>query len=1193
MALSSQKSIEQLSQELLAGAASLSGSARRVFRWQAALCWLAAGTAVLLVLLIGDMLLRREELGLRVMSLLAWLAVVVWGAFRWLRPAWNFAPTPIQVARWIEQRQPGGDQRLSTAVELASLPIDETRYGSRGFREFALRQWSAQGNLPDWQQFLDTARLRRAALACGALFLMLAGLTILWPGEMRVAMARLAMPWSAHHWPQRDRLVFRDPPSVVAIGSEVQLEIVDSYPPLPERVELQMRSTAANSSALQSSFETIQVAETAVGNLPTVNASIEVRAIGGDDRSMAWHRIEVVQPPQLTDYQFIVQPPAYSGLAKTEVIGRRIAVLVGSQVEFRGRFSQPIKQVAIQLRDQPTADSKQEKLSARISNDGELLLGAENGGPLILQQSLDWQLTIVTADGLEMQLPERWRIEATVDAPPLVAMQTSDMSELSANAQLALKGAASDDLGLEEVVAQLRVAGDENVPPTSLPIWSAKSNPSTVDELSDAARRELTIESQWNISQLSGLVTGQRIEVWLEARDSAGQWGRSDKQEFAIRDPQDLVNSIQGRQGQLLEMVRELVDTQRRNSQLFSRADEVARQSDRIEREQLDLFRNVVGVQRTISQQFQADGQRDGHGDGLKNEIAKLSELLTQNRLDGTELADELQALQNKITELGEGVLQTAARTSEESLQVAQALHNSQTSVASKLSQVNQLTAEAQTDALRGLESLLDRLARNEAVQQVQRELAQILNQQNTLRSETDKLQLERLSSTNSAELGAKQTALSADQQGLARRLDDLVRRAEELQASASADQQSLRTQLERATQSLNKSQASAKMRRSTEEIRSEKFAQAALTQQEVAQLLAATLQQLGAGNISQLGSLQNRVDGLRQTSQELSQLAQEQTRLAEQWNNGNAGRDNEQLLREQSALQERTRQQASAAEQVGDASLTSELENAASEQQTAQSSGQRQNFQQASAAGKRAAEQLEKSAERLQQRAGDLEQQVAEQQLSELTVAIEQLAAEQRPVAESFSQLSQSTVDSQQEALQAEIRQTASQQESVRQVLRDVRGKTSKLPTFDWTLEQAEGSMSRAVAAAQRYRVQPDANDAAAEALRLLELAAAAMQNEAPQKTADDEQQAKGDAAEQDSPTSQLRPLPMIASLKLLRSLQHEIIMRTNAAESAGDSARRSQKLNELSVMQHALGKQIDQLLREIAAANDTGENR
>lgn len=1189
MTLSSEKSIEQLSRELLSGATSLAGSARRVFRWQAALWWLAVGTGALLVLLLGDMLLRREELGLRLLSLLAWLAVLIWGAFRWLRPAWKFTLSPIDVARWIEQRQPGADQRLSTAVELASLPLDETRYGSRSFREFALRQWSAQGIVPEWHHYLDMGHLRRAAWSCGALVFVLVGLFFLWPNETQVAIARLAMPWSAHHWPQRDQLAFRDPPSVVAIGSEIQLEIVDSCPPLPERVELQMRSSGASSSVLQSSFETIQVGDMAVGNLPPVTASIDVRAVGGDDRSMPWHRIAVVQPPQLTDYQFVVQPPGYSGLAKTEVIGRRIAVLAGSQVEFRGRFNEPIKQVAVKVLSQPATDSKQE-LSARMANDSRRFeLGSVTGGPLTFQQSLDWQLAIVTAEGLEMLLPERWRIEATADAPPLIALQSSDLAELSANAQLVLRGQASDDLGLAEVVARLQVVGDENAQLASLPIWNDTSITSSVVDLNDA-QRELTIETPWNISQLSSLSVGQRIAVWLEARDSAGQWGRSDKQEFAIRDSQDLVKSIQHRQSQLLERVRELVDTQRRNSQLFSRADELARQTNRVEREQLDLFRNVVGVQRAISQQFQAEGQSDG----LTKEIAKLSELLNQNQLDGTELAQELQTVHNKISELGSGALRIATRTSEESLQIAQAMHNDQDSSMANLTEVNRRATDAQAAALRGLENLLDRLARNEAVQQVQHELAQILNQQNTLRGETDQLQLERLSSTNAEKLRAKQTALSADQQGLARRLDDLVARAEELQASAGADQQSLKTQLDRATQTLNQSQVSAKMRRSTEEIRGEKFAQAALTQQEVAQHLTETLQQLGAASSSQLGNLQNRADGLRQTGQELSQLAEEQSRLAEQWTGPHAARDRDRLLNEQSALQERTRQQTNAAEQVGDARLASELQNASSEQQTAQSSGQQQKFQQASAAGQRAAKQLEQSAQRLQQRAGELDQQVAEQQMSELTVAIGQLAIEQRPVTENFSQLSQALVDREREQQQqAEIRQAAAQQESVRQVLREVRTKTSKLPTFDWTLEQAESSMSRAVAAAQRYRVQPDANEAAAEALRLLELAAAAMQNETPQKAADSEQQSNAGDSKADDQADQQRPVPMIASLKLLRSLQQEVNERTNAAESASDSARRSQKLNELSVMQQALGKQIEQLLREFAAANDTGEHR
>jgi hypothetical protein len=1027
LAATPEKSLEQIRRELLLGAGGLAHSARRVFRWRASLWWIALGTAVLVLLLVVDMWLRREEVGLRVLSVLTWAAAMVAGAYGWLRPAWRFSPTPVEVARWLELSQPHLGQQLSTALELASLPAHESRYGSSEFRDCALRQWSSAGQVPNWSRHLDTGGLRRAAWVSGSLLAILVGLWWVRPDDTSVAFARLTMPWSATRWPQRDQLMLRDPPSVVALGSELQLEIIDQRPPLPERIEVHTRLVDGGESPQLtpsqrtplSTLQAIQVGDLAVANLPPLTRTIEVRAVGGDDRGTPWHRIEVVQPPELNEYQFRVQPPAYSQLPSAEVVGRRIAVLAGSQVSFLGSFSEPVRQVNVvelslptrspdlsqtnsltSKADQVTAaqaadvhsaiESTAMKWLAHVGSDQRSVrLGDSAAQPVQMDQSLSWQLSVVTATGLELHLPQRWQIEVTPDVPPVVAMQAAELAELAADGRLALQGMATDDLGLEELVARLRVEGIESAEPYRLPIWSASAVHSS-DSQPGSQVRELKVDAPWNIAQTIALKSGQRISVWLEARDNAGQWGRSAAREYAIRDPQELVQSIQQRQDQLLHKVRELVDTQRRNSQLFSRAAELARNEAQFDREQLDLYRNVAQVQRALLRQFSSTEAQAGPQTGLSQDIVKLRELLEQNRLDSSELAQELTSLQATIAELEAGPMRDATDTSEQSLRQAQAVQTADNAepARSSLKETNERTAQAQAQALRGLESLLDRLSRNEALQQVQRELAQILNQQNGLRRETDQLQLQRLSSSDQELQRTTQTALSADQQGLARRVDDLVRRAEELRAAASQDQQKLQTQLERATQTLVQSQTSAKMRQATDELRSERFAQAATTQQKVAELLEQTLQELGANNSTQLGSLQNRAEGLRQTGQNLAQLAEEQADLSAQWDDAQAARLNEQLMAKQNQLTERTQSQADAAATIGDSGLANDLQSALGDQRLAEQASQQQDLQRAAQAARRAAEQLAQSAQQLRQRAEQLEQQVAERQISELAEA-------------------------------------------------------------------------------------------------------------------------------------------------------------------------------------------------------------
>jgi hypothetical protein len=1224
------KSLEQIRGELLDGAGGLATAARRVTRWQALLSWLTVGLLSLVALLLLDMLLRREEVGLRVLSLAAWLSMLGWGASKLLRPAWRFSPTPIQVAQWIEGVRPELGERLSTAVELANLPAADSRYGSNRFREAALRAWATSGQSLHWSRHLQRRGLHRAGslllVVCGALV----ALATVWPTEMGVAFTRLTVPWGSTPWPRRDQLKILQLPAVVAAGSELQLEVIDERPPLPDGIELQMRGVGAAEARQVRTLETVAIGDLAVGNLPTITAPFEVRAVGGDDQRMPWQRVEVVQPPELTEFRFVIQPPPYTGLDRSEVVGRRIAVLAGSQVEFTGRFDRPVTRVIVRSQaqkstDDSTADtneSAQQAWTVSLDNDGRgLHLGAPASAMLEVQQSLDWQLLLVTADGLETLQPERWSVEVAEDTPPRVLFPAADLAELASNAQLSLRGEATDDLGLVAVRARLQILNDETTPPASFSIWQVPQSPASVSSAVDAEEREvvdsavdsanssmnsaageqpreLTIDATWSLAQAGSFVAGQRVAVWLEACDSSGQWGQSQVHEYDIRDQRELIESIQQKQNQLLAQVRELVDTQRRNTQLFSRTWEQTQQAGEVEREQLELFRNTAQVQRAMAEQLGSESVPQG----LTQEIAKLRELLTRNRLDGTELATELQALLGNVQSLSEGAMAAATTATGQTAAVAEDAVKDKADVAQRLATSAQRAQEAQGQALRGLEQLLDRLARNESMQQVERELAQILNQQNAIRRETDRMHVERLSESptespaeSRAERQAQQTALSADQQGLARRLDDWLARAGELQASTTSDQQAAKAALTRATEALVAAQASAQMRRSTEEIRDAQLARASTTQHQVAELLSDTLRQLGAGNQSQLGSLRNRVEGLRQTSGELSDLASAQSALSERWQAPAEATQQEQLLSEQAAVEQRTSAVASQAEQAGDASLSAEIERARTSQQQAQRAGRQNDFQQATRASQQAAEQLRQTSQQLEQRAAELEQQVAEQQMFQLVDAIEQLSAQQQPIAEQFNQWAKATTQEPSEEgqesrprQQAEMRQAASRQEAVRQVLREVRAETTELPTFDWTLEQAELAMGRAVAAAQRYRIEPDAREASDGALRLLQLAAEAMRqqhpgdsNETPDETPDDAQ--AGGSQSQAEPSE--RPAPFVASLKLLRGLQQELNLQTLAAESIDDTVRRTGRLSELSSFQQALAAQIEQLLNEAAA--------
>ena len=87
-----------------------------------------------------------------------------------------------------------------------------------------------------------------------------------------------------------------------------------------------------------------RLAQRMVGELPNVTRSFRVRAVGGDDDTMAWHAVQVVQPPRVVDFELRVQPPGYTGWPADQS-GRHMRVLEGTQISLAARTNKPLKAV--------------------------------------------------------------------------------------------------------------------------------------------------------------------------------------------------------------------------------------------------------------------------------------------------------------------------------------------------------------------------------------------------------------------------------------------------------------------------------------------------------------------------------------------------------------------------------------------------------------------------------------------------------------------------------------------------------------------------------------------------------------------------------------------------------------------------------------------------------------------------------
>lgn len=1174
-------SIDSVRAQIASEVGGLVSAAMRLFRVRAVLLWAAAVFAALLVLICVDMLIRREEAGLRILFFLTWAGCGAAAAYVWLKPAWKFSPSKVEMARWIERSQPEFGERLSTAVELADASKSDLRFGSIQFRDAALRGWTTIAPTVDWKGYLDhTSWLRALATFAGTLLFI--GTMTLWrPADVRLAVTRLLAPWADLPWPMQDQLQFVDLPKVIASGQELNLEIIDAQSPLPEPIKVLMRHPDSESPQDMVTYPAKNMTEVAIASIPSVDQAIEIRAVGGDDDQMPWHRVDVAQPPKLEAFRFKIDPPRYSGRPSSEIVGNRLQALIGSRIQFIGRFADPVMKIEVARQGKSNAPEENKITEHEVElnangRDFEWLVSDEQ--TLLGVQTWRWKVT--ARNELTVESPEIWSVELIADALPVVTMREQELPQLSPEATLLIKGSAVDDLGLVDVSLRWQIEGSDMSDPGRFSLWDLKA--AGVSE-----QRELLIDRSWQLDSSLGLLAGQRLNLWLEARDSLGQIGKSSQQSLEIREASDVLESIAARQSQLLEQVRAITESQRRNSQLAARSREIVDQADTVRREEVDALANVAQMQQSVNNQLSAEGS------SIAESLRTLSKLLDNNQLSETEIAQQLKSLSEKIENISAGELSKALGDSQRALEQSKTEATANTKPSKSLKDALVASEASQNEALAQLQGLTDRLAQSEALRIVERELGQVLNQQQSLRRDTDNLELRRLSGMNKEEFQASRAGLQADQQGLAQTVEQLQKRAKALAEAMPTEQAALKSQVEQAIDRLTKNQVSSAMREATESIANDRFVEATETQAAVVDSLREALQKLSS---SSARNLEGQLGQMRSTATELKELAGAQAELAQKLAGGDAVRKATELSNEQRKLQQQTEDQKSRSSQLGDGQTEQALNQASQSQKSAAESAESGQTSAAAKQARDAAKQLADAAKASAQRARELEREMAEQQLMQLGAALSQLVNQQQPIVEKMSEASQVKMDSLAEedkkSAEQDVRQLASRQEAVRQMLRDVRERADKLPAFDWTLEQAELDMARAVAAAQRFRIAPDATDSATRALRKLEQAAAAMKQpeQSPQSTQNSENDAQ-DNKEVDK--SKGRPVPPIASLKLLRGLQEDVNAETKQLNEAGSimEAERAHRLQQLSDQQQALGLQLEQILRELKASMDSNQ--
>lgn len=164
------------------------------------------------------------------------------------------------------------------------------------------------------------------------------------------------------------------------------------------------------------------------------------RIEGGDDRSMPWRDVQVVEPPAIASIFVRLIPPSYTRWPTSQG-ERHIRALKGTTVQITGLATKPLQSAVLHVEGVASAP-------ARLGDHGRAFTAE-----FTLEKSGSYWFVLTDREGIEGGGDDRWEIHAIADAPPTVVIEqpTANLS-VTARAVVPVRVAVKDDLAIRDIV---------------------------------------------------------------------------------------------------------------------------------------------------------------------------------------------------------------------------------------------------------------------------------------------------------------------------------------------------------------------------------------------------------------------------------------------------------------------------------------------------------------------------------------------------------------------------------------------------------------------------------------------------------------------------------------------------------------------------------------------------------------------
>ena len=859
--------------------------------WWFALLWNVA-RCLTLVLLVGFMVgaldygLRIQDVGLQwMLAACFWIAFAA-GCWRLVLPVMRHRYSEIYVAEQIEHHFPDLGQRLSSSIAFLRLPVEATGVGSADLRQAVIESTSQEIDGMDLGRCVKTKQMWRAvAIACSVL-LLVGACFLLDRGATSQAASRLIRPWIHAPWPRWNQLEFVTPPPLkIATGASFQVRVKDVNNHLPEKVVLQYQPL---DDPAQMEVVVMELkGEIVQHRFRNVRRSFQFRVLGGDDDTMLWHPVVVVNPPTLEEAHLDVHAPAYMKWPSERVQGS-FRALEGSRVTLQGRLDRVAKRVFLMTEEENRTRRRQ-----LVLTDGgqSFSLPKTADSDWTIEQSGRYWFAIEDDHGLVSSSPDQWEVRVVTDLPPVIGVESPPRQHrLLSTGFVTLEINARDDFWLQTL--QLQYHRSTAASPVTVDLWRRDELDSQLDRTgflgSGPLPDQRSLSYRWDLASLRDLSADKWIEYRVLATDAKGQVTESSVGRLNLISRSELDQEIVQQQAHIVARLVEALGLQRDARKHALEIQLQLEDPGTYTKSDLDHMQSVELNQRQVGHILVSPGE------GIPVDVARLLSMLEHNRARLPDLSRQLNELLETLEQLHKQqlvkiesqllfALKTGRAEHETAVQMAagQPIEDFPVKVGLAIRRAFQQAIQGQHQAIRVLERLLEALSEQEDYRRFTDDIRRIGNLQQQYLAETERLQVDRLGRTavqlTEAEQG-QQLLWGERQIELARQLEGVLARMLEMQDRL-GEKDPASAQILSDTIKIAEQQAlGGRMRESGQDIQRNQLGHAVRTQSEVHEGLQAMLMRLSHRHEHRLDRLHGQ---LQDAARQLAELGRKQQAVA------------------------------------------------------------------------------------------------------------------------------------------------------------------------------------------------------------------------------------------------------------------------------------------------------------------------